>query len=59
MARIILFIIAAVVALVLVWVVFWHLLHLLFLGFWVVVVVLLGLGLFRIGRWSSRRSRED
>jgi Flp pilus assembly protein TadB len=54
-----LFIIAAVVALVLVWVVFWHLLHLLFLGFWVVVVVLLGLGLFRIGRWSSRRSRED
>jgi hypothetical protein len=59
MARIILFIIAAVVALVLAWVLFWHLLHLLFLGFWVVVVVLLGFGLFRIGRWSSRRSREN
>jgi Flp pilus assembly protein TadB len=56
MARIILFIIAAVVALVVAWVLFWHLL---FLGFWVVVVVLLGFGLFRIGRWSSRRSREN
>jgi hypothetical protein len=57
MARIILFVIAAVVALVLLFVLFWHLLHLLILGFWVVLVVLFGFGLFRIGRWSaSRRS---
>ncbi|HEX6934810.1 MAG TPA: hypothetical protein VF162_21895 [Streptosporangiaceae bacterium] len=57
MARIILFIVAAVVALVLLWVLFWNLLHLLVLGFWVLLVVLLGFGLFRIGRWSaSRRS---
>lgn len=57
MARIILFIVAAVVALVLMWVLLWHFLHLLVLGFWVLLVVLLGFGLFRIGRWSaSRRS---
>jgi len=57
MARIILFIVAAVVVLVLMWVLFWHFLHLLVLGFWVLLVVLLGFGLFRIGRWSaSRRS---
>ena len=60
MARIILFIIAAVVALVLLWVLLWHFLHLLILGFWVVLVVLLGFGLFRVGRWSaSRRGRQN
>ena len=41
MARIILFGIAAVVALVLLFVLFWNLLHLLILGFWVLLVVLL------------------
>ncbi|HKR67322.1 MAG TPA: hypothetical protein VJT16_00575 [Streptosporangiaceae bacterium] len=59
MARIILFIIAAVVALVLAWVLFWHLLHFVFLGFWIVVVVLLGFGLFRVGRWSASRHRGE
>ena len=55
MARIILFIVAAVVALVLLWVLFWNFLHLLVLGFWILLVVLLGFGLFRIGRWSAAR----
>jgi hypothetical protein len=58
MARFILFGIAAVVALVLLFVVFWHVLHLLILGFWVLLVVLLGFGLFRIGRWSSSRRQK-
>jgi hypothetical protein len=58
MARIILFGIAAVVALVLLFVLFWHVLHLLILGFWVLLVVLLGVGLFRIGRWSSSRRQN-
>ena len=58
MARIFLFGIAAVVALVLLFVLFWHVLHLLILGFWVLLVVLLGFGLFRIGRWSSSRQKN-
>jgi len=58
MARFILFGIAAVVALVLLFVLFWHVLHLLILGFWVLLVVLLGFGLFRIGRWSSSRRQK-
>jgi len=57
MARIILFIIAAVVAFVLLWVLFWNLLHLLVLAFWVLLLVAIGFGVFRISRWSaSRRS---
>jgi hypothetical protein len=56
MARIILFIVAAAAILVLLWVLFWSLMHLLVIGFWIVVVALLGFGLFRVGRWS--RSRE-
>jgi hypothetical protein len=58
MARIILFGLAAVVVLVLLFVLFWNLLHLLILGFWVLLVVLLGFGLFRIGRWSSSRRQN-
>jgi hypothetical protein len=58
MARIMLFGIVAVVALVLLFVLFWHVLHLLILGFWVLLVVLLGFGLFRIGRWSSSRRQK-
>lgn len=57
MARIILFIVAAVVVVVLLWVVFWNFLHLLMLGFGLVLLVALGFGVFRIGRWSaSKRS---
>ncbi len=55
MARIILFIVAAVLVLVLLWVLLWNFLHLLILGFWILLVVALGFGLFRIGRWSASR----
>lgn len=55
MARIILFIIAAAVIVVVLSMLFWSFLHLLAVGFWIVVVVLLGFGLFRIGRWSASR----
>jgi hypothetical protein len=56
MARIILLIVAAVVALALLWVLFWNVLHLLVLGFWVLLLVAVGFGVFRIARWSSRRT---
>jgi hypothetical protein len=57
MARSVLFIVAAVVVVVLLWVLLWHVLHLLILGFAVVLLVALGFGVFRIGRWSaSKRS---
>jgi hypothetical protein len=60
MARILLFIVAAAVALVLLFVLLWNFMHLLVIAFWVVLVVLLGFGLFRIGRWSaSRRGKEN
>jgi hypothetical protein len=55
MARTILFIVAAAAILVLLWVLFWSVMHLLVIGFWIVLVVLLGFGLFRIGRWSGSR----
>ncbi len=56
MARIILFIVAAAAILVLLWVLLGSLLHMLAIGFWIVLVVLIGSGLFRIGR--RRRSRQ-
>jgi len=55
MARIIFFIVAAAAILALLWVLFWSLMHLLVIGFWIVLVVLLGFGLFRIGRWSGSK----
>lgn len=55
MARIIMFIIAAAAILVVLWMVFWSFFHLLVVGFWIVLVALLGFGLFRIGRWSRSR----
>jgi len=55
MARIILFIVAAVAILVLFWLLFWGLMHVLVIGFWILAVALLGFGLFRIGRWSGSR----
>ena len=57
MTRIILFIVAAAAILVVLWMLFWSLMHLLVLGFWIALVVLLGFGLFRVGRWS--RSRQQ
>lgn len=58
MARIIVFIIAAAAILVVLSVLFWSFLHLLTVAFWVAVVVLLGFGLFRIGRSSGSRGRR-
>ena len=55
MARIILFIAAAAAILVLLWVLLGSLLHMLVIGFWIVLVVLIGFGLLRIGRWSRSR----
>ncbi len=54
MLRILAFGVGAVALLVVLWLLFWGLIHTLIIAFWVVLVVLLGLGLFRIGRWSSR-----
>jgi hypothetical protein len=58
MRRATIYIVAAVAALVLVWILFSLLLHTLFVGFWLVIGVLLGLGVYRIGRWSGRRTRS-
>ena len=55
MARIILFIVAAAVILGLLWVIFSGIIHLLLIAFWVVLIAVLGFGLFRIGRWSRSR----
>ena len=44
--------IVAVAVLVLLWVLFSGLMHLLVLGFWIVLVGLVGLGVFRASRWS-------
>jgi hypothetical protein len=51
MLRIIAFIVAAFVLLA----VLWWLVHLLVLGFWIVLLGLLGIGLFRVTRWSRTR----
>ncbi len=59
MARIILFIVAAAAILVVLWMLFWSLMHLLVVGFWIALVVLLGFGLFRVGRWSRSRQRDS
>jgi len=48
--------IAAVLLVVLGWLLS-GLIHTLVLAFWVVLVVLIGVGLFRVSRWSSRRTR--
>jgi hypothetical protein len=52
------YIVAAVAALVLIWILFSLLLHTLLVGFWLVIGVLLGLGVYRIGRRSGRRNRS-
>lgn len=55
MARIIMFVLGAAAIFVLLWVLLWSFMHLLVIGFWIVLVALLGFGLFRIGRWSGSR----
>jgi len=54
MARIIVFIVAAIAILLLLWLLFWSLIHTLIIGFWVVLVGLLGIGMFRLGRRAGR-----
>lgn len=56
MARIILLIVAAIAIVVVLSTLFWSLLHLLTIGFWIVVIALLGFGLFRVGRWSRSKN---
>jgi Flp pilus assembly protein TadB len=57
MMRTIAFIVAAAALLLVLWWLFWGLVHTLILAFWVVLVVLIGVGLFRVSRRSSRRTR--
>ena len=56
MARILLFIVAAAVILAVLWFLVSGFLHLLVIAFWIVLIAVLGLGLYRFGRRS--RSRE-
>jgi hypothetical protein len=58
MARIIVFIAAAVAIFFVMWLLFTGLMHLLVIGFWVLIVLALGFGMFRVGRRSRARSRE-
>jgi len=55
MARFILLIVAAAAILAILWVLLSGFIHILFIGFWIVLVVLLGFGLFRIARWSGSK----
>jgi hypothetical protein len=55
MALIIGFVIAAAVLFVLLWLLIGGLVHLLVIGFWIVLVALVGFGLFRVGRRSRSR----
>ena len=55
MARFILFIVAAVVILAVLTMLFWSIIHFVVIAFWLALIGLVGFGLFRIGRWSSRR----
>jgi hypothetical protein len=54
MMRAIAFIVAAAALLLVLWWLFWGLIHALILAFWVLLVVLLGVGVFRVSRWSRR-----
>jgi hypothetical protein len=58
MARIIVFVVAAVAIVALAWVLFWGLLHLVIIGLAIALVGMLGIGMFRIGRWSRRGSQQ-
>jgi hypothetical protein len=58
MARIVVFVVAAVAIVALAWVLFWGLLHLVIIGLAIVLVGMLGMGMFRVGRWAGRGSRQ-
>lgn len=49
------FIVAAAAILAVLWFLLWGFLHMLVIVFWVVLVAVLGLGLYRFGRWSANR----
>jgi hypothetical protein len=55
MMRIIAFVVAAAAIFLVFWLLLWSVIHLVIIGFWIVVVALLGVGLFRVGRWTRRR----
>ncbi len=55
MARIIVFVVAAAAVLLLLWVLLSGLVHILIIGFWVALVVVLGVGLLRVGRRARTR----
>jgi len=55
MARIIMFLVAAAAIFVILWMLFWSVLHFLVLGFWIVLIAVIGIGLFRVGRRSRAR----
>jgi hypothetical protein len=57
MMRLIGFIVAAAAILLVLWLLLWGVIHTLLIAFWVVIVAVLGLGLFRVGRWTSRKVR--
>ena len=57
MLRIIAFIVAAAALLLVLWWLLWSLIHVLVIGFWIVLIAAIGLGLFRVTR-SSRRARD-
>ncbi|MDA8318414.1 MAG: hypothetical protein M0030_01170 [Actinomycetota bacterium] len=57
MARIILIGLGTLIVLVLAWTIISGLLHALMLGFWFLIAVLVGFGLYRAISWSKRGSR--
>jgi hypothetical protein len=57
MMRLIGFIVAAAAILLVLWLLLWGVIHTLLIAFWVVIVALLGFGLFRVGRWTRRKVR--
>jgi hypothetical protein len=55
MARILIFILTAAAILAVLWFLLWGFLHVLVIAFWLVLVAVLGFGLYRAGRWSGSR----
>ena len=59
MARIIGLGVAAVVVLLLLWMLVWGFLHTLLIGFWFLLAIAVGFGVYRLGRWTGRGSRQS
>ena len=51
------FVVAAAAILLVLWLLLWGILHTLIIAFWVVILAVLGIGLFRVSRWTRRRVR--